>query len=117
MPPKKTLVPVLIAAAATLVFACSPRNDGRDQQASLSASDHRSVGEAITDAAMTASVKTSLAVERGVKASGIDVDTSNGVVTLDGMVRSGAEARLAERATRKVSGVREVVNHLRVSSS
>jgi hyperosmotically inducible protein len=77
----------------------------------------RSVGDTITDAALTASVKTSLAIEKGVKASDIDVDTSYGVVTLYGNVRSGAEARLAERTTRKVAGVREVVNHLRVSSS
>jgi len=63
---------------------------------------------------ITMSVKMSLAFERGVKASEIDVDTDRGTVTLKGEVGTQAERQLAVKVTEDVSGVKEVVNQIHV---
>jgi hyperosmotically inducible protein len=70
---------------------------------------------AISDATITASVKLALAVERGVKATDINVDTNRGTVTLTGTVPSDAEHRLAIKVAEDVEGVQEVVDHINVS--
>ena len=45
----------------------------------------------------------------------IDVDTSNGVVTLTGNVSSRAEADRAVMMARSTEGVARVINNLRVT--
>jgi hyperosmotically inducible periplasmic protein len=75
----------------------------------------RTATRVVDDAAITASVKIALAVERGVKATDINVDTDRGVVTLSGVVGSQAERRLAVKVTEDVNGVKEVVDGISVS--
>lgn len=75
----------------------------------------RAFGDAVRDATLTASIKISLAVERGVKATDINVDTVHGSVTLTGAVGSQAERQLAERIARDTQGVRDVLNRLEVA--
>jgi osmotically-inducible protein OsmY len=79
-----------------------------------SAAQDRTFHEAMSDAATTASVKISLAFQRGVHASEINVDTDRGVVTLNGEVTSQAERQLAVKVVEDVSGVKEVVNRIHV---
>jgi osmotically-inducible protein OsmY len=74
----------------------------------------KTFGEAVHDSTLTASVKMSLAFERGVKASHITVHTDRGTVTLTGEVDSEAERQLAARLARQTEGVKDVVNHLEV---
>jgi len=74
----------------------------------------RTFSEKASDAMITMSVKMSLAFERGVKASEIDVDTDRGTVTLKGEVGTQAERQLAVKVTEDVSGVKEVVNQIHV---
>ena len=74
----------------------------------------RPAGEVISDALVTSSVKVALAVERGVKATEIDVDTDRGTVTLHGEVGSEAERQLATKVTEDVGGVKAVVNQIQV---
>ena len=69
----------------------------------------------ISDATITASVKLALAVERGVKATDVNVDTNRGTVTLTGTVATDAEHRLAIKVAEDVDGVKEVVDHITVS--
>ena len=71
-------------------------------------------GEVLTDAAITSEVKTKFLAEPGVSGLKIDVDTSNGVVTLNGTVKTRAEADKAMSIARDSKGVKRVVNNLRV---
>ena len=73
-----------------------------------------SFSEAVHDASTTASIKLSLAFERGVKASHITIHTDRGTVTLTGDVDSEAEPQLAARIARDTEGVRHVVNQIQV---
>ena len=74
----------------------------------------KKTGEVVTDAALTSAVKAKFIADPAVKALKIDVDTSDGVVTLNGTVSSQAEASRAMMLARNTSGVKRVVNHLKV---
>ena len=76
------------------------------------AADH--AGEVVSDAAITSAVKTKFLADSSVAGLKIDVDTTAGVVTLSGMVASQAESQKAMSMARETSGVKDVVNHLRV---
>ena len=65
-------------------------------------------------AALTGKVKSALAADVGLKTVKINVDSDNGVVTLKGAVDSEDTRRRAEEVTRRVSGVSQVKNELRV---
>ena len=77
-------------------------------------SEVRTSGGTLHDAAITASVKISLAFAPGVAATGINVDTDGGVVTLKGAVRTEAERQLAVKVAEDAANVRQVVNELTV---
>lgn len=59
-------------------------------------------------------VRQRLAEDRDVKGGGIDVEVKSGVVTLRGKVREEKQKLKAERITRKVKGVTQVINQLQV---
>jgi hyperosmotically inducible protein len=67
-----------------------------------------------TDAAITYAVKTQFLADPEVSGLKINVDTDDGVVTLRGNVKSMAEADKASAIARQSSGVKSVVNDLRV---
>ena len=73
-------------------------------------------GEFITDAAITSAVKTKLLADGKTPGLKIDVDTNDGVVTLNGTVKSKAEADKAVADTRGTKGVKRVVNKLKVAA-
>ena len=85
----------LIAISAALVI-------------SLAGCERRSA----SDTTITTAVKNRLAAEPTTSAAKIDVDTSNGVVTLSGKVPTAAERSEAERIARNTQGVRQVVNNI-----
>jgi hyperosmotically inducible protein len=67
-----------------------------------------------TDAGITALIKTKLAADDRVRASEINIDTTNGVVTLTGNV-DGQDARVrALQLAKETSGVREVKDMISV---
>jgi osmotically-inducible protein OsmY len=68
--------------------------------------------KALTDDEIHDKVIARLAADRDVKGGGIDVDVKDGVVTLRGKVREDSQKSKAERITRKVQGVKKVVNEL-----
>jgi osmotically-inducible protein OsmY len=74
----------------------------------------KKTGEVVTDASLTAAVKTKFLADSQVKGLNIDVDTSNGVVTLNGHVSSQAEASKAVTIARNTDGVKRVINNLKV---
>jgi len=67
-----------------------------------------------TDAGITSAVKSKMAVDDTVKASEINVDTHNHVVTLNGTVGSNAERERAVMIARNTKGVNSVIDDLRV---
>lgn len=69
-------------------------------------------GQTVEDASITAEIKLKFAKDDLVKASSIDVDTNNGVVTLNGTVTSQAEADRAVELTHRVEGVKNVRSKL-----
>jgi hyperosmotically inducible periplasmic protein len=81
-----------VAMAATMTAACSQ-----------------------SDAGVTTAVKSKLASDDTVKASRIDVDTKDRVVTLKGEVQSAAARSRAIELARTTEGVRDVVDTLVVT--
>ena len=73
-------------------------------------------GAAITDAAITSAVKAKFLADTTVKGLRIDVDTSNGMVTLNGNVSSKAEADRAMTLARNTDGVKTVHSNLKIGS-
>jgi osmotically-inducible protein OsmY len=71
-------------------------------------------GEVLTDAALTAKIKSKMALDDSVKARAIDVSTTNHVVTLRGTVGSVAEHDRAVQLAKETAGVTQVVDRLRV---
>lgn len=69
---------------------------------------------AMTDATITATVKSKLAADPGTSAARINVDTLNGVVTLSGAVPTIAEKSEAERIASNTSGVAQVINNIAI---
>jgi hyperosmotically inducible protein len=76
----------------------------------------RTIDETIDDATITAHVKTALLNDPQVGGVKIDVDTTNGVVTLSGIVKSEAETARAIELARKAPGVKDVKSALRVNA-
>jgi osmotically-inducible protein OsmY len=69
----------------------------------------------VHDATLTASVKMALATNKGVKATDLNVDTRNSVVTLTGQVATQAEKQLALRIAKDTDGVRKVVDQIQIA--
>jgi hyperosmotically inducible periplasmic protein len=67
------------------------------------------------DATITARVKTVLLNDPQIGATKIDVETTGGIVTVSGTVKSQAEAARAVELTKQVTGVREVKSTLQVA--
>ena len=72
------------------------------------------VGETIDDATITAQVKTALLNDPQVGGLKIDVDTTKGVVTMSGIVKTPAEAERAVQLARQQGGVKDVKSTLQV---
>jgi len=72
-------------------------------------------GEAMSEAALTAKIKSKMALDDNVKARNINVDTNGTVVTLTGTVRSEDERRRAVRLARDTQGITQVVDKLQVA--
>jgi hyperosmotically inducible protein len=69
-------------------------------------------GKGLTDAAITASIKTDLLKDPDLSVLKIDVDTKGGVVTLNGLTGDEAGRSRAGRLANSIKGVKEVRNFL-----
>ncbi len=74
----------------------------------------KDAGGVIADAAITTAVKSKMLADPMVKGLKIDVDTRDGVVTLNGSVASGAERDRATTLARDTNGAKRVVSNLKV---
>jgi hyperosmotically inducible protein len=73
-----------------------------------------SPGRQVDDAAITAKVKTKLAADGEINPFNIDVDTNEGVVTLQGRVKREETRTRAEQLARETHGVKRVINLVKV---
>lgn len=72
-------------------------------------------GELLADGALTAKIKSKMALDDTVQARTIDVSTRDHVVTVSGQVRTEAERTRALQLARETAGVTRVIDHLTVS--
>lgn len=86
-----------------------------DQTAAAAGEKLAEAGNAMDDAALTAKVKSALIAEPGLKALAIDVDTSGGVITLNGTVNNDENRNKAVQLAQGVQGVKSVRDNLVVS--
>lgn len=84
-------------------------------QAAAKAHDAAStVGDTVSETALTAKIKSKMVLDDDINARGINVDTSGTIVTLTGVVRSADERDRAVRLARETKGVTKVIDQLRV---
>jgi len=74
----------------------------------------RTVGDWVDDTLISSRLKAKLIADTDVRASDVDVSSSQGVVTLIGRVRTNAMKQDAERIARGITGVTDVHNELAV---
>jgi len=75
---------------------------------------HRTSGEKIDDASITAQVKMTLLFHRSTSALKTKVETKHGVVTLSGKAGNTAEKDLASKVVNDVHGVKSVKNRMTI---
>lgn len=75
---------------------------------------HESTGEYVEDTVITAKVKAAILEDSALKVTEINVETSKGRVQLSGFVSSREQIERASEVTRKVKGVKSVINDLRL---
>lgn len=74
-------------------------------------------GQAVSDAEITASVKSKLLASKEVGGLKLDVDTNDGVVTLKGNAASARERAEAARLARTAKGVKTVKNEITLDTA
>jgi hyperosmotically inducible periplasmic protein len=74
----------------------------------------QTAGQYIDDTTITTEVKAKLTAEKAANLTRIDVDTSNQVVTLNGIVESADQKARAEQLARQVGGVKSVKNNIQI---
>jgi hyperosmotically inducible periplasmic protein len=80
----------------------------------VACSSTRTPGTQVDDAAITAAVKGKLAADTDINPFNIDVDTNEGVVTLQGRVEKEEARTKAEQLARETDGVSRVINLIKV---
>lgn len=100
---------VTVAGGPVSTTTARDRMDRLDAQAGKAAKE---VGEFVSDAGLTAKIKSKMALDEVVRARTIEVSTTDGIVTLGGTIRSVAERDQALRLARDTKGVTQVVDHL-----
>jgi len=106
------LVVGLLVGCSTGSTRTAGRND-RDEKVGEKA--HESdFSQKLSDAGITTRIKTAYIFNEHLAAHTIDVDTHDGVVTLNGTVKSDIQKDLAEEIAKNVAGTHSVENHLQV---
>jgi len=80
-------------------------------------SSTKSPGTQVDDAAITAKIKAKLAADGDINPFNIDVDTNQGEVVLQGVVKKEDTRRKAEQYARDTDGVKRVRNLIKVGDN
>ena len=84
---------------------------GSEAKAQATSSDTK---RSLSDAAITASIKTDYLKDPDLSVLKIDVDTTDGVVVLNGVAGTAEGKQRAEKIASAIKGVKQVRNHLTV---
>ncbi|HEX2931483.1 MAG TPA: BON domain-containing protein [Candidatus Binatia bacterium] len=76
----------------------------------------QSTGQYVDDRTITASVKAKLVADKAANLTRVDVDTTNRVVLLNGIVETAAQKTRAEQLAMQVDGVKKVENRLQIQA-
>ncbi len=107
----------IIGIAGLLASSCTAAKNTGTAVGEGTKEAAQQVGQAATDASITAAVKMKMADDPLVGAFDIDVDTKDGNVTLNGKVKSKAEADKAVSIARSIDGVKSVKSNLIVEAA
>ncbi|HEY2918403.1 MAG TPA: BON domain-containing protein [Candidatus Binatia bacterium] len=77
----------------------------------------QTAGQYVDDRTITSTVKAKLVADKAANLTRVDVDTTNRVVSLNGIVESREQRARAEQLAMQVSGVRDVKNNLQIQGS
>lgn len=99
---------------ATSSTATSDTASPNAPAASALAEGKRAARSAVTDTMTTARIKAALAADDGMKEADVSVSTADGVVTLEGSVRSREQAAIAASLAQRQEGVVRVESRLNV---
>ena len=107
---------VLREKAAGLASQTAKREAGKiASKAADTASDAAdTLGDRVADGALTAKIKSKMALDDHVQARAINVDTAGSVVTLSGVVASADQRKRALQLARDTDGITRVVDKLEV---
>jgi len=108
---RHTLRAVVAATATILVLGACTREERKEVRTEAK-QETNAAANVVDNAALTTKVKTALLADELVKGTQINVDSNNGVVTLNGAVDSPAHKEKAEQVAKGVSGVTRVQNNL-----
>jgi hyperosmotically inducible protein len=100
---RSTFAPMLVSMGLLLLIT-----------AACTATTGQTAGQYVDDSTITSSVKAKLVAEKASNLTRVDVDTTNRVVSLNGVVESAEQKARAERLAMEVSGVRKVDNNLQI---
>jgi hyperosmotically inducible protein len=90
-------------------------SEARDKTVATTNESHSTdTGRALSDTAITASIKTDYLKDPDLSVLKIDVDTKDGIVTLNGLAETPDAKVRAEKLASAIKGVKEVKNHLTV---
>ncbi len=79
--------------------------------------DDRTLGDKVDDASITAQIKTTLLFHKSTSALATQVTTKDGVVTLHGEAKNGAERDLVSKLAEDIKGVKHVHNKMNVQKA
>ena len=97
-----TKIPVVLLALVALLAVAA------------GCSSTQTTGQQVDDASITAAVKAKLTADGDINPFNIDVDTNDGVVTLQGQVAKAEARSKAEEHARDTEGVTRVINLITV---
>jgi hyperosmotically inducible periplasmic protein len=112
---KMVALPVLLFVTATFAYAAPQEPKERDKGVAQETKDAaKKTGTAVKDSWITMKISSQFVPEDALEGSDIDVDTSNGVVTLNGMVATEAGRAKANAIAKATDGVKSVNDRLRI---
>jgi osmotically-inducible protein OsmY len=101
---RSALKPIIASTALALLLSATGCTSMTGQTA----------GQYVDDSTITTSVKAKLVADKVANLTRIDVDTTNHVVSLNGVVESADHKTRAEQLAMQVGGVRRVDNNLQI---
>lgn len=110
------LISLTAVLGLTLAVGCTPAKNTARGTGSILKETVNQVDEATTDPSITFAIKSAMIEDDLVRAREINVDTENGVVTLNGTQPSQAAIDRAEQLAWRADGVTKVVNRLTVKA-